>query len=143
MTLIITLIVILVVLVAIAAFFVRRVNRSVPETPPVEIADDCCGAHAVCERDTLLSSTDQIIYFDDEELDVLRNRDPETFTEAEIRQIEEVFFSLREQDVSGWVRSINLRSITLPDDIREQALLIIAERRDNTLRTWQETHRQN
>ena len=42
------------------------------EEIPIEIPDDCCGAHEVCERDSLLSKTDEIVYFDDEELDRLK-----------------------------------------------------------------------
>ena len=62
------LIAILIILIIGVTIFVRRVNKTTPEQPPVQIADDCCGSHAVCERDSLLSQTDQIIYFDDEEL---------------------------------------------------------------------------
>ena len=34
-------------------------------TPPMA----CCGAHEVCEAETLLALSDKIIYYDDEELD--------------------------------------------------------------------------
>ena len=56
---------ILIILIIGVTIFVRRINKVTPEQPPVQIADDCCGSHAVCERDSLLSQTDQIIYFDD------------------------------------------------------------------------------
>ena len=114
----------------------HRVNAQTPEQPPVEIADDCCGSHAVCERDSLLSQTDQIIYFDDEELDALRGIPSCEFTETQISMLENVFYTLREQDVAGWIRSIQLRNIDLPEDIRDQALLIVAERREHTLEEW-------
>ena len=130
------LITILLILIAGVVVFVRRVNKVTPEQPPVEIADDCCGSHAVCERDSLLSQTDQIIYFDDEELDALRGIPCEDYTEAQITMLENVFFTLREQDVAGWIRSIQLRNIDLPEDIRDQALLIVAERREHTLEEW-------
>lgn len=128
---------VLVILLAVVILFIRKANKEVvDEQPPVVIADDCCGSHAVCERDTLLSKTNDIIYFDDEELDVLRNIPAEDFTPGQIAMIEDVFFSLREQDVAGWIRSIQLRGIELPIDIRDQALLIIAERREHTLETF-------
>ena len=130
------LITILLILIAGVVVFVRRVNKVTPEQPPVEIADDCCGSHAVCERDSLLSQTDQIIYFDDEELDTLRGIPYEDYSEAQITMLENVFYTLREQDVAGWIRSIQLRNIDLPEDIRDQALLIVAERREHTLEEW-------
>ena len=135
MVIIIILVILLILLVGVA-FFVRRINKQTPEQPPVEIADDCCGSHAVCERDSLLSQTDQVIYFDDEELDSLRGIPYEEYTEAQITMLENVFYTLREQDVAGWIRSIQLRNIDLPEDIRDQALLIVAERREHTLEEW-------
>lgn len=132
----IILISILIILIVGASIFVRRVNKVTPEQPPVEIADDCCGSHAVCERDSLLSQTDQIIYFDDEELDTLRGIPCEEFTNEQTAMLENVFYTLREQDVAGWIRSIQLRNIDLPEDIRDQALLIVAERREHTLEEW-------
>jgi hypothetical protein len=128
--------IILIILLVGVAFFVRRVNAQTPEQLPVEIADDCCGSHAVCERDSLLSQTDQIIYFDDEELDALRGIPSCEFTETQISMLENVFYTLREQDVAGWIRSIQLRNIDLPEDIRDQALLIVVERREHTLEEW-------
>ena len=127
---------ILIILIIGVTIFVRRVNKVTPEQPPVEIADDCCGSHAVCERDSLLSQTDQIIYFDDEELDTLSGIPYEDYSEAQITMLENVFYTLREQDVAGWIRSIQLRNIDLPEDIRDQALLIVAERREHTLEEW-------
>lgn len=135
MVIIIVLVILLILLVGVA-FFVRRINKQTPEQPPVEIADDCCGSHAVCERDSLLSQTDQIIYFDDEELDSLSGIPCEEFTEEQTAMLENVFYTLREQDVSGWIRSLQLRNIDLPVDIRDQALLIVAERREHTLEEW-------
>ena len=135
MVIIIILVILLILLVGVA-FFVRRINKQTPEQPPVEIADDCCGSHAVCERDSLLSQTDQIIYFDDEELDSLSGIPCEEFTEEQTAMLENVFYTLREQDVSGWIRSLQLRNIDLPVDIRDQALLIVAERREHTLEEW-------
>ena len=54
--------------------------------------------------------------------------------------LEDVFFTLREQDMAGWIRSLQLRNIELPDDIRDQALLIISERRQNTLENYNKNH---
>ncbi|MEE1090687.1 MAG: phospholipase, partial [Paludibacteraceae bacterium] len=87
------LIAILIILIIGVTIFVRRVNKVTPEQPPVEIADDCCGSHAVCERDSLLSQTDQIIYFDDEELDTLQGIPSEDYTEAQTTMLENVFYT--------------------------------------------------
>ena len=91
--------------------------------------EGCCGEHLVCERETLLQTNAKIEYYDDEELDALVGIDPADFTEEQHEAIRQVFATLQEADVPGWCRSLQLRNITLPPDIREEALLIVRERR--------------
>ena len=112
-------------------WLIMAVRRTKPEheSVPADIPADCCGAHAVCERDSLLTKTDKIIYFDDEELDILAHRPVEDFSARELQQLDDVFYTLREQDVAGWLHSLQLRDIALPDYLRDAALLIVAERR--------------
>ena len=93
---------------------------------PVE---GCCGTHLVCEKETLLQTNARIEYYDDEELDELAGIAPEDYTEEQVNAIREVFGSLQESDVPGWCRSMQLRNINLPQDIREEALLIVRELR--------------
>ena len=109
---------------------------SAPDTAPVSTAsptqrpEGCCGEHLVCEKETLLNPTAEIVYYDDEELDALAGIQPEDYTEAQYRAIKDVFSTLREEDVTGWCRSLQLRNIALPQDIREEALLIVRELRN-------------
>ena len=91
--------------------------------------DGCCGEHLVCERETLLQTNAKVEYYDDEELDSLIGIPAEDYTEEQYQMIREVFNTLQAKDVPGWVRSIQLRNIQLPLDIREEALLIVVERR--------------
>ena len=96
-------------------------------------ADDgeCCGQHLVCERETLLQTNAKIEYYDDEELDALAGIDPNNYTTEQHDAILHVFNTLLERDVPGWCRSLQLRHIELPLDIREEALLIVRERRNH------------
>lgn len=91
--------------------------------------EGCCGEHLVCERETLLQTNAQVEYFDDEELDSLAGIAAEDYTPEQYQMLREVFETLKASDVPGWVRSIQLRNIQLPLDIREEALLIVVERR--------------
>lgn len=91
--------------------------------------DGCCGEHLVCERETLLQTNAKVDYYDDEELDVLIGIPAEDYTQEQYQMLREVFDTLQAKDVPGWVRSIQLRNIQLPLDIREEALLIVVERR--------------
>lgn len=111
-------------------------NRSTPDSEASnsrEAASDpddgCCGEHLVCERETLLQTNAKVEYYDDEELDTLSGIPAEEYTQEQYQMIREVFDTLQAKDVPGWVRSIQLRNIQLPLDIREEALLIVVERR--------------
>ena len=109
----------------------KNIDRSTDRTQTVSPArpEGCCGEHLVCERETLLQTNAKIEYYDDEELDTLAGIAPEDFTPEQHQAIRDVFTTLQEADVPGWCRSLQLRNITLPPDIREEALLIVKERR--------------
>lgn len=108
--------------------YTRRENPSQGEETTV-VPSDCCGAHDVCISDSLLSSKDEIIYFEDEDLDRFNIHPTDNYTTEEIEEFEEVFFTLKEDEISEWLKSLQLRGIILPETVKEQALLIVSERR--------------
>jgi len=77
----------------------------------------------------LLNSDDKIEYFDDEELDFLADIQPENLSDSQVKQLSDVFFTLKDSDVAAWLRSLQIRRIQLPLELREQALLVVSERR--------------
>lgn len=95
----------------------------------VPVDDECCGRHTVCERESLITANPEIVYYDDEELDRLVGQSPDTYTEKDLADISEVFYTLQSRDVAGWLRSMQLRNIELPEQIKEEALMIVSERR--------------
>jgi hypothetical protein len=108
----------------------RKQQKTDSQPPIADSPDDgCCGEHLVCERETLLQTNAKIEYYDDEELDQLIGIPVEDYTQEQYQMLRDVFDTLKASDVPGWVRSIQLRNIQLPLDIREEALLIVVERR--------------
>lgn len=104
------------------------------ETSPFEVTkevpDECCGQHATCERDSLLAAVSkEIIYYDDEELDQYKGISSDEYTEEQAQQFADIFYELKEVEVSGWCRSLQLRGIELPDDLKDEVLLVVRERR--------------
>lgn len=95
----------------------------------VPVDDECCGRHSVCERESLLTSKPDIVYYDDEELDRLANLAPEDYTEEDLAAVQEVFYTMQDKDVAGWLRSLQLREITIPQEVLDEALMIVSERR--------------
>jgi len=102
-----------------------------PAHPQAAAQDDtgCCGQHLVCERETLLQTNAEVVYYDDEELDCLAGKPADEYSETEQDEVRQVFRTLQEKDVPGWCRSMQLRNIQLPSDVKEEALLIVRERR--------------
>ena len=109
----------------------RRKQMADASAVPAETTADegCCGEHVVCERETLLQTNAEVVYYDDEELDALAGIAAEQYSAEQHAAIAHVFHTLQEKDVPGWCRSMQLRNIALPLDIREEALFIVRERR--------------
>ena len=99
-------------------------------TAAEEEETECCGMHAVCEKDLLSPVSDEYEYYDDEELDAYRGRGAESYTDEEVERFRDVLLTLRPDDVAGWSRSMQLRGIELPTEVREELLMIVGEQRD-------------
>lgn len=104
-------------------------KRDLEEENKVEIADDCCGAHEVCESDSLLTSNDNIEYFEDEDLDRFKGTPAGSYSDDAIEEFRDILYTLKEREVAAWVKSMQLRQVELPEIIREEALMIVEERR--------------
>lgn len=111
----------------------RKIERGeLKEAPPVVTVDgECCGQHAVCEKESLLAAVSkQIEYYDDEELDRFKGHPSDTYVSEEIDEFRDILYSMQETDVAGWVRSLQLRGVNLPDEIKDEVFLIVGERRN-------------
>ena len=110
----------------------RRIeNGEIDSYPEVnEVEAECCGQHSTCEKDSLLAAVSkEIEYYDDEELDRFRGRDAADYTSEECDEFRDVFYTMKDDEVAGWVRSLQLRNIALPDAIKDEVFLIVGERR--------------
>ncbi len=107
-------------------------EKHVKEKENLKNSEECCGAHDICDKDSLLSSDDKIEYFEDEELDRFKNKDATEYLPEEIEEFSEVLLTLQENEVASWMKSLQLRSINMPTTTRNDALLIVSERRFNS-----------
>lgn len=121
-------------------FYNRNLHRKIArgelkEAPPVvTVNSECCGQHAVCEKESLLAAVSrQIEYYDDEELDRFKGRPADQYTADETDEFRDILYSMQEEDVAGWSRSLQLRGINLPDELKDELFLIVGERRNNAI----------
>ena len=117
-------------------FYNRNIQKKIDrgeleEAPPVVTVDsECCGQHQICEKESLLAAVSkQIEYYDDEELDRFKGRPSDGNSEEEIEEFRDILYSMQEVDVAGWSRSLQLRGIELPDELKDELFLIVGERR--------------
>ncbi len=104
----------------------------IDELPDVQTVLDmeCCGQHETCEKDSLLAAVSKDIeYYNDEELDRFRGREGDAYSEEECDEFRDVLYTMRDDEVAGWVRSLQLRFINLPDEVKDEVLLIVGENR--------------
>lgn len=105
-----------------------------PDAPDAQTdeaeSEECCGMHITCERDSLLASVSpEVEYYDDEELDRFAGVSPSDYSRDDVEEFRDILLTLRPDDIAGWARSIQLRGIELPPEVREELLMIVAEER--------------
>lgn len=110
----------------------KRIEAGELEEMPelVTVDSECCGQHETCEKDSLLAAVSRDIeYYNDEELDRFRGYDSADYTEENCDEFREILYTMRNEEVAGWVRSLQLRGVALPDGIKDEVFLIVGERR--------------
>lgn len=119
-------------------FYNRNINRKIAkgelkEAPEVKTVDnECCGQHQICEKESLLAAVSKKIeYYDDEELDRFKGRPGNGYSDEEIEEFRDILYTMQEVDVARWSRSLQLRGIELPDELKDELFLIVGERRFN------------
>lgn len=110
----------------------KKMERGeIQELPTVkQPPQECCGQHEVCEKESLLAAVSKgIEYYNDEELDRFRGKDSSAYTETETDEFRDILYTMRDDEVAGWVRSLQLRGVPLPDALKDEVFLIVGERR--------------
>ena len=84
------------------------------------------GDNPKCEQTCMMeAATRDIVYFDDEELDRFQGREGNAYTDEEAEEFREVLYTMRESEVKDWCRSLTLRGIQVPDQVKDELLMLI------------------
>ena len=85
----------------------------------------CSGEHDQCEQECMLEvATKEIECYDDEELDRFRGRLSDSYTDDEAEEFAEVMLTMRPEEVKGWSRSLILRGISMPNQIKDDFIAL-------------------
>ena len=129
MTVVVVLLLSLLVLGVLAAVWSRVSSSGDDDTDAIVTRPTCAtcnGEDTRCEQECMMeAATREVEYYDDEELDRFKGRPSDCFTDDEAELFREVLFSMPQSDVKGWNRSLILRGINVPDQIKDELLLMI------------------
>lgn len=94
----------------------------------IEIGTDCStcdGENAKCEQTCMMEAAiKDIEYFDDEELDRFKGRASDDYTDDEAEEFREVMETMRPDEVKAWNRSLILREINMPDQVKDEYIIL-------------------
>ena len=114
-----------------AAIYSLATSRGKHDEQPITVAQTCStcdgSANTKCEQECMMeASTKPIEYFDDEELDAFRDRASNSYTDDEAQLFADVLYTMRQDEVQAWCRSLHLRGIELPDQIKDEVVMMVA-----------------
>ncbi|WP_346749025.1 hypothetical protein [Prevotella jejuni] len=118
---------ILAIIAATATKFTKR-KAGEPDVimPTSGDCSSCDGTDDKCEQVCMMeAATKDIEYYDDEELDRFRGRPSNQYTDAEVEEFATVLYTMQPHEVKGWNRSLILREINLPDQIKDEVITMI------------------
>lgn len=124
------LIIAIVLLGCITAIFTLVSNKKGEETPIIEgvSCNTCDGSNSKCEQECMMeAATKDIEYYDDEELDTFKGRGSDSYTDEEVEQFSEVLYTMKPEEVVGWNRSLILRGINLPDQLKDEVIAFLEQ----------------
>lgn len=123
------------IILAIATHIIRRYMASnelsealKTNEPAAGDCGGCDGTDTKCEQECMMeAATKDIEYFDDEDLDRFARRPSSEYTDDEAEEFREVMFSMKPTEVKDWNRSLILREINVPDQVKDELLMLLQE----------------
>ena len=111
---------------AIIGWYSSHRHGDTPIAQPSASCATCTGDNDRCEQECMMAAaTRPIEYFDDEELDIFANRPSDNYTDNEVELFAEVLHTMRQDEVAAWCRSLHLRQINLPNQLKDEVFMLI------------------
>ena len=94
----------------------------------IEVGADCTscsGNNDKCEQNCMMeAAVKEIEYFDDEDLDQYKGRESDAYTDDEAEEFRNVMETMRPEEVKAWNRSLILRGVNMPDQIKDDYVML-------------------
>lgn len=113
------------IITALIHFFSKSDDKPVAAPPSCATCD---GSDSRCEQECMLeAATKEIEYFDDEDLDAFRGRPSDSYSDSEAELFSEVLYTMRPEEVAAWSRSLTLRGINVPDQLKDELFMLLKD----------------
>jgi hypothetical protein len=85
-----------------------------------------CGVSCLCgDQAMALQMSDEIVYYDDEELDAYKGVAADGYSDSQVEEFSEVLTTLQPGEVSEWLHSLQLRGVNLPEQLKDEAAMMM------------------
>jgi len=106
----------------------EQLSPAAPKTEKTDCDHTGCGTTCFCDDEAIQrAASREIVYFEDEELDVFKGRNEDAYDENETEQFSEVLTTLRTDEIADWLHSLQLRGIALPASLKEEVIMLMQE----------------
>ena len=115
-------------LAALLGMLSRKTEDNGPDVVQADAAScaTCNGEDERCEQECMLeAAVKPIEYYDDEELDQYRGRPSDGYTDSEAEEFADVLYTMKPEEVKGWNRSLILRQINLPNQLKDEVIMMM------------------
>ena len=119
--------IVLALFAAITTLFTKK-KEGEPDVvmPTFGDCSSCDGTDDKCEQVCMMeAATREIEYYDDEELDRFRGRQSNQYTDEEAEEFANILYTMQPQEAKGWNRSLILREINVPNQIKDELITMI------------------
>lgn len=104
----------------------RILKRGQSGTNAGNSCSTCGGTAGKCSKDCMMEAAiKEIEYYDDEELDAFTGRPSNGYEQKEIEMFSDILYTMRQDDIAGWCRSLTLRGISLPDELKDEVVMMM------------------
>lgn len=116
---------------AIIAAIVTKLTKKKEGEPDVIMPESgdcssCDGIDDKCEQVCMMeAAVNGVEYYDDEELDRFRGRQSDQYTDEEAEEFATVLYTMQPHEAKGWNRSLILREINVPNQIKDELITMI------------------
>ncbi len=129
----VTICIIALIVLLVLALAARRFLGANSVSAPTDSCSSCTSDGGKCAHDCMVeAAVKPVEYYDDEDLDTYQGRPSDGYTDTEAEEFRYVLYTMRPDEAEGWSRSLSVRGINVPDQLKDELMMLIADTRSDS-----------